>query len=590
MRQGTGKYWYALILYALAYGLVMLSLDGIRLYEQSPYHRYQAEALLHGHFYLADSIEAIQPGLAWHDGHVQHVWGLGVGLWLLPFDALWHLFSGQPLPDRIVLGITFALLAFYSGITGLKLIRQGQRTVGLGVMWFVALCPALWTLSRASQLVFEETVLYSTLFSLGVLVSIVRVASFGSRSDYFLCCILSAFEVWVRPTHAVYGLSAVLIGSFIVWTRRQNVKDIAFGCAGWLVSLALLAWTNYARFGSPTEFGHHLTISSGNMMYLTRFGNPFREASTIEAAKELFSLLFLANPRGGGTFADDLIPGQSPFTRWRRLDLTAFDFSYAVICLAAIIGSVIWLIRQRKQGASLWKQPQDALVFVLLVWSGISAGGLSWFYLYYPAIASRYLFDFAPALTGFVMLAWVFVSVVRWKKFFWPLLAAWLVFEVISAKVPVENPYIPNSRMLFALPHTREVPLENFNGIYAPTRHPVETKIAGNGYGWEPETGFAADVLSLAIDNPEFVELRVSQRRASNGEPAKTDVYRAQIDGISLPLTEVIPEEQNLKITFKVPSNVQAKHQIEMLFLCFSDGYDAKDRNSERFLYSVRWR
>ena len=420
--------------YALAYGVVMLSFGNTWLYEPSPYHRCQAEALLHGHFYLADSIDAMQPGLAWHNGQVQQVWGLGIGLWLLPFQAIWRLFGGHVFPDRIALGFAFALLAFFSGSTGLKLIKQGQRSSGLGMMWLVALCPALWTLTRAAQLVFEETVLYSVLLSLGILVSLVRVASFGSRMDYALGCVLSAFAVWVRPTHVVYGLGTVLIASLIVWMRRRCLKEVVFGIVGWVGSLALLAWTNCVRFGSPSEFGHHLTVSSGSMMYLTRFGNPFHDASVFQAAKELFGLLFLVDPHGTNTFAENLFPGQSLFTRWRRLDLTAFDPSYALLYLAAIVGAILWLVWQRKKnGTPLWQRPQGALILSLLLWSGFSTAALGWFYLYYPAIASRYLFDFAPAFTGFAMLAWVLLPA-HWSKFSWPLLAVWLVYETTSSK------------------------------------------------------------------------------------------------------------------------------------------------------------
>lgn len=589
MLQSPGKSWWLLIPYALAYGVVMLSFGGTWLYEPSSYHRYQAEALFHGHLYLSDSVDAMQPGLAWHDGHVQHVWGLGIGLWLLPFQAVWHLFGGQAFPDRIALGIAFALLAFFSGCTGLKFVKQGQWSIGLGIIWLVALCPALWTLTRASQLVFEETVLYSVLLSLGILVSLVRVVSFNSQTDYVLCCILSAFAVWVRPTHAVYGFGAVLIASLVVWRRRRCFKEIVLGVAGWGASVALLAWTNYARFGSPTEFGHHLTVSSGSMMYLTRFGNPFHEAPLFQALKELFGLLFLSDPRGANTFADNLFPGQAPFTRWRRLDLTAFDPSYALLCLVAIAGAVLWMVWRRKNITPVWRQPQSALKLSLLLWAGFSTAALGWFYLYYPAIASRYLFDFAPAFTGFVVLAWV-LAPTRWRKFAWPLLAIWLVYEIASAKVPVQLQLAKNSPILLALPHTPGTQLKDFIGIYTPDHHPAESKIAGNGYGWEPETGFADDVVSLAVDGPKFVALHVSERRAFNGETPKKDLYQAQIDGVALPLRGVVRESDGLIVTFEIPQRIQNRHENELLFLCFSEGYDSESRNSERFLYSIRWR
>src|SRR6266853_4283536 len=112
-----------LILFAVAYGVLMLALQGgpfMRLRSESPYHSLQAKALLHGHFYIGQSLADVRPGLAWHDGHVQQVWGLGVGLWLAPFQAVWSLSGGNEFPDRVALGFAFALLGFYTAATGLR--------------------------------------------------------------------------------------------------------------------------------------------------------------------------------------------------------------------------------------------------------------------------------------------------------------------------------------------------------------------------------------------------------------------------------------------------------------------------------------
>ena len=568
----------------------MLSFGSTWFYEPSPYHRYQADALLHGHLCLSNSVNAMHPGLAWHDGHVQQVWGLGVGLWLLPFQAVWHLVGGRILPDRVVLGLAFALLAFFSGSTGLKLINQGNRSYGLGVMWMVTLCPALWTLTRSSEFVFEETVLYSVILSLGILVSLIRVASFGLRMDYAISCALSAFAVWVRPTHAIYGLGGVLAASWSMWIYRRSWKEAIFGFGFWCASFSLLAWTNNVRFGSPAEFGHHLTVSSANMIYLTRFGNPFRQASLLQAAKELLGLLFFVPPHGKYAFGENLFPGQAPFPRWRMLDLTTFDPVWMFICIAAFVSAIAWLILKRKKNRyPLLSQPQSVLVFSLLLWVAVSIIVLSCFYLYYPAIASRYLLDFAPALTGSILLGCALMPP-RVLKIMLPVAVIWLVYEAASAKVPAESQFVRNLALQQPLPMTQGMSLKNFNGKYTPDHHPSATRIKGNGDGWEPETGFASDIVSLVVDDPEFVDLRVSGRRKINSEPAPKDIYRAQIDGVSLPIRSVLKDGDEFDVTFELPRAIRSPHQNQILFLCFSDGYDMEDRESERFLYSVRWR
>jgi len=592
-RQLFGKTKW-LVLFSLAYGLIMLSLDEggcFQFYSSSPYHRYQADALLHGHCYLASSIDALQPGLAWHDGRVQQVWGLGIGCWLAPFQALWQLFGGTVFPDRIALGIAFALLALYAGNTGLRLARMGRRAAGLGLIWLVLLFPALCTLSRVSHLVFEETVLYAVLVSLGTLIALVRVVLFGSRADYVVCCLLGAFAVWVRPTHGVYGLPAVIVSSFIAWKRRRSVKTIVAGICAVLGSLFLLAWSNYMRFGSPAEFGHRLTVSSESMMYLTRFGNPYRETPTVAAAAEMFGALFLdSKPRDAWAFSEGLFPGQARTVRWRRLYLTAFDSSYAVLCVGALVGTPLWLLRKRiLETGSLLEDHWRLLAAALWLWSSISLAGLSVFYLYYPALASRYLLDFAPALVGFATLAWAFLSG-RSPRVSLVILAAWLVFGIAMAKTPAADPHAFARPATLELPQAHGTDISDFNGIYTMSRHPRETGIFGNGYGWDAESGIADDVICLALDNPQFVELNLSERRGMNGEKPRSDTYRAQIDGQPLSLRKVTKEDEGIRVEFDVPEPIRARHQDELLFLCFSGGYDAEDRDSERFLYTVRWR
>jgi hypothetical protein len=600
-RNGMQKYnnqdhsRFLLILYSLVYGAIMLSLNGrspSELYSVTPYHRYQAVALLHGHFRLADSIDALQPGLAWHNSEVQQVWGLGVGLWLVPFQAVWQIFGGQIFPDRLALGIALALLAVYAGSTGLRITREGQREFGLGLIWLITLCPALWILARASTLIFEETILYAIILSLGILVSMVRLVFFGSRADYFLCCFFGAFAAWVRPTHAIYGLIGLLVGSLLFWRRERKVKAIALGTALWFASVGLLAWTNNVRFGSPTEFGHRLTVSTGSMVYLTRFGNPFREATPVNTVRELFGMLFLnPNVRGTGAFADNLFPGQSAITRWRRLDLTTFDRSYAALGFITVAWAALSL--SKRWTKQLFRaQPFHALTVPLLAWSIISALSLGWFYLYYPAIASRYLLDFAPALTGVVTVAWAYVSR-HWRKLSLPLLAIWLVCELVTAKVPADSRELPSPRnpsTEIIVSRAQGTFLKDFNGTYTIDHHPAETRILGNGYGWDADGGFAASVVSVAIDQPEFVEVRVEKRRALYGALPEKDVYRAQIDGLCLPLRYIANETEGLRIVFDVPPEIRSRHQDEMLFLCFSERYDPEDRGSQRILHSIRWR
>ena len=68
-------------------------------------------------------------------------------------------------------------------------------------------------------------------------------------------------------------------------------------------------------------------------------------------------------------------------------------------------------------------------------------------------------------------------------------------------------------------------------------------------------------------------------------------MYRAQIDGVWLPLRGVQNEpEDRVRVVFDIPQSIKSRRQDEVVFLCFSAGYDAEDQESERILQSVRWR
>ncbi len=132
--------------------------------------------------------------------------------------------------------------------------------------------------------------------------------------------------------------------------------------------------------------------------------------------------------------------------------------------------------------------------------------------------------------------------------------------------------------------------LEDYNGVYSATNNPLESGVACNGLGWLPDSGFADEVVSLAVDGPEFVELRVSERRAFYGDLARKDTYNAVIDGSPLSFVAAERENDQLKLLFSVPTAIRKRDADEFLFLSFADSYHREDRHSERILHSVRWR
>jgi len=81
-------------------------------YSENTYYREQTDALLEGSLALHDTPTALRNDLAWHNGSVHQVWGLGVPCWRLPFELLARMCGQSGFPDRLAFGIALALFAF----------------------------------------------------------------------------------------------------------------------------------------------------------------------------------------------------------------------------------------------------------------------------------------------------------------------------------------------------------------------------------------------------------------------------------------------------------------------------------------------
>src|ERR1700761_3860440 len=103
---------YLAVLYA--FGLLALcgaiSID--QLYSPSYGPRLQSEAFLHGRLAVSHDPSDLDHDLCWSQGGVQQVWGLGVPLWELPFEAVAKLAGMAPFPERIALAIFIGLSAY----------------------------------------------------------------------------------------------------------------------------------------------------------------------------------------------------------------------------------------------------------------------------------------------------------------------------------------------------------------------------------------------------------------------------------------------------------------------------------------------
>ncbi len=411
---------------SLVYAVAMLTGTGIiaewdRWYSSNPHYRQQVDALLRGELALSHNpVEAVHD-LTWSCGGVHQVWGLGVPLWRLPFEALARSCGLPAFPDHFAFGLALAvwaclvLRAFLGEGKPAEENRPAFSSMrGLLAAVVVLLCPVFFAVCSTRFDIYEEAVAYEFIFATGLLAGLVRLWRFPAWSRCGWLCLAAGFGALVRPTVLFYGAATVL-GALMVMTpdrRRPTWRKCALACALFGVGGAVLFVTNAVRFGSGFEFGHKLNLQTlYGSLYATRFDHPFVEEPWLSAARELFGLLFQVREFSGGDFyAEKFFPGQSGTVRWREMYFTTYDLTWLSLILTGWgLGLFAALRRHPRPNDSAnalmtenWKLNTEhflrfPLPSLVALWSFLPAAILCAFYLRNSVISSRYMADLAPA-------------------------------------------------------------------------------------------------------------------------------------------------------------------------------------------------
>jgi hypothetical protein len=416
-------------LWSLAIAIVLLvvcrqiSLHGW--YAPNPGYRAQVDALLDGRLALTTTPDGLLPDLVWTPRGVHQVWGLGVPLWQLPFEALGRVIGVSPFPDRIALAAWLAVMLFVliralSPCAGEARPNAPRSDAGrtratharlrqIGAILLTGLLPSFITVLRGRIGVYEEAAIYAygaAMILLGGLLAMVRTPT---MARYLILVGFAGLTGLIRPTVWFYGLATALVASAILIRQRGRnaVRPIALGVALFVAGGGVLYATNARRFGRGTEFGHRLNIHSlpGNIV-ATRFSYPFERAGTIEAGKELVGSLFDGPERRSkrGFYQTGLSRGQSPLPRWREYYFTTFSWPYVPAILAGLV-----------LGALAWRRRGDPFARLLGTWAVLGGAPLVVFYLHSPSVSSRYQLDLAPAIAALLVLAFG-ACVARWPR------------------------------------------------------------------------------------------------------------------------------------------------------------------------------
>jgi len=346
-------------------------------------YRMQTEALLKGDLAVSRSVAKLKSDHTWSEQGVHQVWGLGVPLWRLPFEAVAKLFGFDGFPDRIAFGL-FALLVCF---VVLKVwVSFGDEKSEVGDGWnsgwrmitgfgagliIMLLFPPFLTLLRVRGAVWEEAVAYEYLFGILQVTLLVAFARQPTIARLLLVSALAGFGGLIRPTLVFYGFATMLIVTG-VWvfkigqtsnglspvsarSQHETARTSIVSPGGYPASSnlgrvltptllplfifclggGLLWFTNLKRFGDGFEFGHKLNVQTFyGSVQATRFDNPFQDEPLTGAAKELFGALFLVEKfNGADYYRENIFPGKSKTVRWREFYFRTYDWSYLSLLL-----------------------------------------------------------------------------------------------------------------------------------------------------------------------------------------------------------------------------------------------------------------
>jgi len=327
-------------------------------YSPHPYYRAQAHALLQGRFALSHDPGGLALDLAWVDGGVQQVWGLGVPLWLALWELIGRVVHLTPFPDRIAM--LFGAVAMFYALLRAWLGPGGDRSAASrGAFLFTALAPAVVTMLRGYIGVYEEAAAYAYGATMLLLAGVLAMIRRPATGRYVLLVAFAGATGLIRPTVWFYGTAAAVVATVLYVRHRGSLRralgPVALATGLFLAGGGALYATNAVRFGAGGEFGHRLNLEDvpGNL-HATRFDYPFRTAPLAVAARDLAGAMFgrpeLAEHRA---YYDRRIhAGQAPIARFREYYFTTYTWPYLPLALAGLVCAVIAWLRAGRAAAA----------------------------------------------------------------------------------------------------------------------------------------------------------------------------------------------------------------------------------------------
>jgi len=613
---------------ALAYAVCVLCLTGLvpargQWHSFRSYHRTQAEAFLTGKISLSQDPRDLDLDLCWSGGGVQQVWGLGIGLWQAPLDALARLCGRPGFPDRLALGLFMALAAYVVGRTWWHFMAPPSALTPLnyasagGVTVFLLAFPPTMNLLRSPLDHYGETLAYVYFFGILLICGLVATVRRPRWGGFYVLCLMAGVGGLIRPTLVFYGFATYAIAVVVLLRASANKAALVAvsPTALWIRLLAgsslfglggtLLFVTNWLRFGSGWEFGHSLNVSPALIsVYSTRFDYPFKHVPFAESARELFGALFQVRRFNGfGWYENWILGGQSMVVRWRGFNLTTYDLSHAILLGAAWTAGayLVWRWWVSRRHKALPTSSLDSVVLGLIGWSFLSALPLIAFYMKAPAIADRYMLDFAPSIAAALVGLWLFfmercrLYPSREKWVLWLLCLAAAVWNGIEIDRGLSNWGPPLSSKLDVLAgpgrqnfaRAAHLPNEYRNATAA-----MESCIPYNGQGWDTN-GATSCCGIFFVESPRFLELQLKLGPGHLAGEAPPEKIQAKIGLERLSQQSVLRSNGTWTVLFAGPKRRLNQEGIQPAFVAFVPAEDLGNyvtATSPWVLERIAWR
>ncbi len=254
-------------------------LDGRLYLEQEPpqyladmdnpydYYARAQQASINGESYYWDA--------AYFDGHYYVYFGaLPVLLFYLPFKAI----TGMDLTNRTVIQICLTLFVIGAFTLIEKIIKKYFDPKRIPYVSFLALC-LIFVNASGAVFIAKRPDFYSipiisaltlTMFGLYFWLSSTDIEGIVKPIPAALGSLCMALVAGCRPQFLLVSLTAIVIFWGSVFKDRSLFSKKSIGttisiCLPYIIVAAILMWYNYARFGSPFDFGQNYNLTTNDM-------------------------------------------------------------------------------------------------------------------------------------------------------------------------------------------------------------------------------------------------------------------------------------------------------------------------------------